>query len=547
MTATAAALALVLIGVSQNPQTPVQPEATGKISGVVTRSDTNQPIPNVTIRLIRWEGGLGQQIPPVRTDSEGRFKVEGLRAGDYGMIFTAETFVTLEWGQKRPLETARRLQLLDGQIFDRADMTLPPTAAIEGRVIDEFGDPAPGITVQPARVQFVAGKNRLLPMGAQSQPTDDLGRFRIFNLSPSDYYLVALSGQFAGPEEAAGFAVTYFPGTAVPMDAKPVAVGVGQDVTGLVFQMAPAEMWTISGVAVDELGKPTRATLMLTPTSGGDVRATIMARLQSGPDGSFVIRNVPAGSYALQGFGRQVASGGSLSSSAFGALQLTVDGDQPNLTLRITPGATLRGRILLEGPATPPVPARIRVFPQPVNFATGPVVGGGPPESVISSDWTFETKNMNGSRVINALAGSPGWALKRVERNGKDITDQPIDFGAGDVDGVEVTLTSNVATVTGLVTDGGKPATDCIVLLFAEDATKWAFPSRFMTAARLDAKGSFTASGLLAGSYLAIAVPPMQGQDWQNPVTLEQYRGLATAVTVPEGGKANVALRLIRP
>ena len=63
----------------------------------------------------------------------------------------------------------------------------------------------------------------------------------------------------------------------------------------------------------------------------------------------------------------------------------------------------------------------------------------------------------------------------------------------------------------------------------------------------MDAKGSFTASGLLPANYLAIAVPPMQGQDWQNPATLEQYRALATTVTVLEGGKANVALRLIRP
>jgi len=545
MTMIGSVIALALVVALQNPQTPAAPASTGKISGVVTRGDTNGPLPNVTIRLIRWEGGLGQQVPATRTGADGRFTVEGLRAGEYALTFTADTFVTLEWGQKRPSETARRVQLLDSQHFDKADMTLPRTAAIEGRLLDEFGDPAPGMTVQAAQVQFAAGKNRLMMVGPQSRPTDDLGRFRIFNLPPSEYYLVALSGQFAGPDEAAGFAVTYFPGTPVPGDAKPVEVGVGQDVTGVVFQLAPADMATVSGLATDEQGKPITASLMLIPTSGGDVRAMIIARAQSGPDGSFVIRNVPAGSYALQGFGRPIGNSTSPGTQPFGALQIVVDGDVPNLALRVTPGSTLRGRIVLEGTAPPPAPARVRVFPRPVNFATGPV-GGGPPDSVTADDWTFETRNMNGIRVISVTAGAPGWMVKSVLRNGKDITDLPVDFRTGDVDGVEVTLTSNIATVIGTVTEDGKPATDCAVLVFAQDSTKWTFPSRYMIAVRPDAKGAFSASGLPPGDYLAIAVPAVQGQDWQNPVTLEQFRSLATSVSVLEGGNASVALRLAR-
>jgi len=539
------AFAIAMVSAVQTPQAPAPPEGTGRISGVVTRGDTNQPLQNATIRLVRWEGGRGQQFPPVQTNADGRFSIEALRAGEYALTFTAESFVTLEWGQQRPGETARRVPLIDGQHFDKADISLPRTAAIEGRLLDEFGEPAPGMTVQAARVMYAQGKNRLMMVpGTQSRPTDDLGQFRIFNLPPSDYYLVALSGQFAGPDEAAGFALTYYPGTAVPMDAKPVSVGVGQDVTGVVFQMTPAEMSTISGVTTDELGKPIQATLMLVPTSGGDVRAEILARLQSGPDGTFVIRNVPAGAYALQGFGRPVG-GGNLANAPFGALQLTVDGDMPNLTLKIAPGTTLRGRILLEGGATPPDPTRFRLFPLPVNFATAPL-GGGPPNSVTNADWTFEVKNMNGVRALMMSAIAPGWMLKGVTREGKDITDQPVDFRDGDVNGVEITVTSNIATVSGTVTEAGQAAADCVVVLFAEDAAKWAFPSRYMGTARPDAKGAFTLSGLPSGNYLAIAVPLLQGQEWQNPLLLEAYRALATRVIVTEGGKATVSLRVIR-
>jgi hypothetical protein len=173
-------------------------------------------------------------------------------------------------------------------------------------------------------------------------------------------------------------------------------------------------------------------------------------------------------------------------------------------------------------------------------------MGGGPAESVTSEDCTFETKNLVGTRVSAANVGAPGWMLKRATRDGKDITDQPIDFGQGDVNGIEITLTSNVASVSGTVTEANRPVSECVVLLFAEDATKWTFPSRHMTVARPDAKGAFTASGLPAGNYLAVAIPLVQGEEWQNPLTLEQYRGLATSVTLFEGGKASVTLRLIR-
>jgi hypothetical protein len=440
---------------------------------------------------------------------------------------------------------ARRVELLDGQNFSSADMVLPRTAAIEGQVVDEFGDPAPGMTVQAGRVQFVAGKHRLMPVpGALSRPTDDRGQFRIFNLPPDVYYLVALSGPFAGPDEAAGFALTYFPGTAAPADAEPVEVGVGQDVTGVIVPLTPAETWTVSGVATDEHGKPSQTDIMLLPTTGGDVRSMVMSRFQSDPNGAFVIRNVAAGTYVLHGFGRPVG-GGNLGRAPFGATEIAVQSDMRDVTIRVAPGTSLRGRILLEGGAPPPAPGRVRVIPTPVNFVSGPA-GGGPPESVTHDDWTFETKNMVGSRVVNATAGAAGWMLKSVTRDGKDITDQPVDFSAGDVDHVDITLTSVVSAVTGTVTDAGQPFPQCLVLVFADDARKWAYPSRYLSVGRPNAQGRFTVSGLPPADYLVIAVAVMPGQDWQNPEVLERYRAQATRVGLGEGASVQVELRFNR-
>jgi hypothetical protein len=528
----------------QSPQVPTPATETGRISGVVLRGDNGQPLEGAQLRLVRWEGGRGRQFPPVRTDAQGRYAVEKLPAGEYGISFSAEGFVSLELGQRRPQELPRRIRLIEGQHAADVEMTLPRTAAIEGQVLDEFGDPVPGITIQVARVQYAAGKHRLMPMGSQGTPTDDLGRFRVFNLPPGEYYLVALSGPFAGAETSAGFAITYFPGTANPQDAQPVTVGVGADVTGVTIPMSPAPMSTISGVTTDEHGTPMRSEIMLLPTSGGDVRAMIMSRVPTSPTGSFLFRNVAAGTYTLQAFGRPVG-GGNLGRAPFGATLVTVDGNVGNVVVTILPGTTLRGRIILDGDGPLPDLSRVAVFPAPVNFATGPV-GGGPPDSVTLPDGTFETKNMNGSRVIRVNVGAAGWILKQVTRDGVDVTDRPIDFQKGDVQGVEVTLTNRVATVKGTVTDGNIPAPDTSVLIFAEDPALWAFPSRYLAAARSDASGSFTATGLPAGDYLVIAVPPVTGADWQDPAVLATYQGLATRVSVPAGASATTSLRLVR-
>lgn len=542
-----AALAWSVAVVIQNPQPAPPPGGTARISGLVTRSDTSQPLANVTVRLVRWEGGFGQPVPLKRTEADGRFAFDGLRAGEYAITFSADAFVTLEFGQRRPLEGGRRIQLRETEHFDNADISLPPTTAIEGRLLDEFGDPAPGMTVQIARVQFVAGKRRLMPAAGAtaSRPTDDLGQFRLFNLAPGDYYLMALAGPFAGPDDPSGFTVTYFPGTRVPTDASPVHLEVGRDATGIVFQLVPASMSTVSGVLTDEAGKPIPGEAMLLPTNGGDVRSLIMGRIPVGPDGAFTFRNVAPGTYVIQAYGRPVG-GGNLGRAPFGFLPLTLAGsDVADLTLTVPTGATARGKIVLDGDAAPPVPNRVLVSPTPVNAVSAPA-GGGPPNSVTRDDWTFEVNNMSGIRTVRVLVGSPQWFLKKVTLAGRDITDEPIDFRNGDVDGLEITLTSRGPTLAGTVTESDKPVSECSVIVFADEPARWVFPSRYFAQGRPAQQGTFTIQGLPPGNYLAVAVPPVQGTDWQDPEFLQQYLAAATRVSLAEAETKTISLKLIR-
>ena len=499
------------------------------------QTDAGEPVVDAVVYAMRSAEGANDKkatAGQARTDDRGRFRIHTIPAGDYSV----EAAVP---GSK----SGQTVSVGQGLAVAGLDFTVPTTErnepqgpskplAIEGWVLDEFGDPAPGMRVQAARAVYASGKKRFMMVsGGTSLPTDDLGKFRIPNLQPSEYYLV-VPGQFADSQAATGLAVTYYPGTVVPSDASPLSV-VGQEVTDITFRMIATTLSTLSGIVTDETGTPIEAGLALVPTSGGDVHSEILRKSQSNADGSFVIPSVPEGSYALQAFSRR----------AFGAIQLVVAGDMRGLVVKTAPGVTLRGRVIFEGTARPD-PSSVRFNPAPLNFATGPVAGG-PADSVTNSDWTFEVKNMVGTRAITAPMGTQGWMLKSVVREGKDITDQPIEFRDQDVE-IVVTLTSNLSLVSGTVTDGNKPVPDCQVIIFSDNATKWAYPSRHIMSGRSDARGTFAVSGLPPGSYLAIAIPLQQAQTAQAPAGLEQLRAFATSVTVHEGTASTVALRVVR-
>src|SRR5262249_47747129 len=142
--------------------------------------------------------------------------------------------------------------------------------------------------------------------------------------------------------------------------------------------------------------------------------------------------------------------------------------------------------------------------------------------------------------------GAQGWALKRVTLDGRDITDEPVDFRKGDIDGLEITLTSNASTITGAVTDNGAPATGYGVLVFADDPTKWTFPSRFIASAAPTQRGVFRVPALPPASYRVIALPANEIADAQEPETLTKLIGLSTAVLVGEGETQTVTLKLVR-
>jgi hypothetical protein len=521
---------------------PASPAGTGRIAGKITAADSGKPIKNAVVTVVGYGITNARNSFGTVTGADGRFEVTGLTPARYQVNARASRYLPLGFGQKRPSQglptDLRNIDLQADQTFGAADIALPRPGAIEGTVLDEFGDPQPGVIVQPAQPEFVAGRTRLLPMGGQTPATDDNGHFRLRNLAPSSYYIAALSGVF-GDGTAGGFSATYYPGTVDPSAAQPVHLEFASDTRNVVLALQPARTANVSGRAIDDTGQPVgRQGLVLLELNGGDLLSFIGARGSTAVDGTFRFSAVPVGSYVLQALAGPPTR-------AFGSTQIRVDdADVTDAIVKVSKGAVARGRIIFDGNAPQPKPDGIRFSARPVEFVTSPAIGFGPPPSQVNADWTFEISGVSGLAALTAIVPSP-WSIKSIAVDGRDFTDTPLDFRKGNVENLEVTLTSRTTLVTGSVSDErGAPMTDYAVVLFSADRARWAFPSRFIALARPAQSGGFRTAALPPDDYLAAAIPTVNGFEWQDPVLLERLRAIATAFTLTEGESRTLELKL---
>jgi hypothetical protein len=505
-----------------------QPSGTAILRGRVVRADTGQPLRRVQVRAMAPELREGRSV---MTDEEGRYELKQLPAGRINLMASKGGYVTLQYGQRRPLQAGQPIEVSEGQVIEKLDFALPRGGVIIGQVLDEFGDPITGAFVQALRYQFFNGQRRLMPTGGAA--TDDRGDFRLFGVAPGDYYVTATlrNGFMPGvSDDRLGYAPTYYPGTPVSSEAQRITVAVGQEVPGIVIQLVAARTMTISGIARDGDGRPLAnapVMVMQKADDGGVAFGAMSGGSTTRADGTFTVGNVAPGSYTLQ-----ARSNGNPAENA------TVDvvvsgGDITGVVLTVTRGATARGRIRFDSGTRPSDlrPGDVRIFP--ASPEPGPLFGGGP--GTVKEDWTFEVTGLSGRRLLR-FNTPPAWAVKNVTVDGADITDATIDFKGDDVDGIEVVLTQRISEVSGSVTNSsGAKITDATVIVFADDRERWTPMTRFVRSARPDQDGRFKVRGLPPGRYVAVALDYIEPGEESNPETLEQLRSRGTSLTLRDG------------
>jgi protocatechuate 3,4-dioxygenase beta subunit len=533
--------------------------------GRVLAVDNGRPVKRARVFATAAElpGGRG-----MLTDENGVFDLTELPAGRYTLTVSKSGFVSLSYGQRRPLQAGTPLQLADGQQLKGVDFRLPRGSAIAGRVLDEDGDAMPGVAVRVMRYEYQQGERRLTPAG--SAQTDDKGQYRVWGLMPGDYYVSAMArnvnpggggggrGPFrgwspGGPAVTGGgpsggrvgapspgpsddadqlaYAPTYFPGVASVKEARPVSLGLSQEILDVNFSMMLVRAARVSGHVVNPDGTPaTGGTVNLAAdtTNAGQVGTNPGARIQW--DGAFSIPNVPPGRYVLR------ARGNDREAAQYAFQPITVAGqDLDALTVILSAGGTISGTVSFQpGMTQPPDVTQVRITaPSTDQGSLGPQ-----PNVRVGKDGRFSLSGVPaGSHLIRPNGNVRGWAMKSVSIGGHETTDTPVVVRSGEnLANVEIVFTDKLTEISGTITnEQGTPVPDYTVLAFSTDRSLWRAQARQIMTARPDQTGKYRIRGLPPGDYYLTTVDPVEQGEWFEPDYLDDHRAAAAHVALAEG------------
>ncbi|MEP6918152.1 MAG: carboxypeptidase-like regulatory domain-containing protein [Acidobacteriota bacterium] len=542
------------------PQAPprdatTEKKGTGVLKGRVSTADGNKPLRRVQITVSSPDL---TEPRSVSTNSQGLFEVRDLPDGRYTVSASRSGYLRVQFGQRRPGEAGRPLQLADQQTIDRVDFALPRMSVITGRVTDEIGEPLAGVTVFPMQAKYFRGRLRMVPMGGQAR-TDDTGEYRLIALEPGDYFVMGTTRDTwtleTDVKQRVGFGPTYFSGTLVPANAQRVKLALGQEATGLDFSMVPGRVGAISGTATSASGIPLVGESVSISQEFTGPNSSSMFGFGGGKvnaDGTFVIRDVAPGDYKLAvrwpGDAERPAEAATVTVSMTGP-------DLEGIALVGSSGGSISGRVVTDdgspltlggstlGSGRNDVRMQVSLRAEDPDTASRRFV---PDAGRVKDDGTFELTEVAGAQRLSVGPLPRGWALRSIEAGGKDYADAPIDLRNGQkLDGVTIVITNKLATVRGTLRDeAGLPAAGTVIL-FPADASRWSEGSRLVKTARPDPAGAFEMQLVPPGEYLAAPADYMQSGAWEDPQFLEGLRDHATSVTVGEtGSTAPLALTL---
>ncbi len=531
---------------------------TAVIRGRIFAADTGRPLRRARVQISR--PGLDNEGQSTSTNAEGRYEIKNLAAGRYNINVTRSGYLRLSYGQRRPFELGKPFDLADRQVAENVDFALPRMSLITGRVLDEANEPIAGVRVMAMRSAYFEGQRRLVPAQAQLAITDDAGQYRLLGLTPGSYYVEAETRETwtvteQGIERVMGYARTFYPGTTAVNLAGRVTVGISQDMSNIDLAMVPGHAADVSGMVLDSQGRPLSGRQVQVVQDfrgpGGMRMVNLQQATSTAADGSFRIRNLSPGDYKLQVQNPTEVGGVSVQETA--AALVTVDGvDIDNVSLITSMGWSVTGRVVADTGDVPDVqPERLRILARPLSDEASPV---GPPNGLnqtggrLRDDWTFTIPALHGP-VRLRLDAPEDWAIKTILQNGTDVTDRVFDLRGSDTLGnIQVVVTTQVNSIAGALTDDrGAPTTDGTIIVFANDAEKWAEDSRFVRSARPDQQGRFQIKGLPAGDYLAVAIDYVEDGMWNDPEYLESIRRYGEKVRLGESGSQTVALKLLSP
>ncbi len=575
---------------SASPQGAQNLPKPGRIEGRVYNAITNEPVRKATVTIastgnapqqngagIGAGTGAGIGAGPfggggpgggsrlsVTTDAEGKFLFEGVSPGNYRVTAEKAGFVRMGGfgGPGGPFgggggALGSTLRVTEGGAIGDFRLKLMPQGILSGKVLDEDGEPFGQVRVTAMEWNYTRDAARLQPVGTAE--TDELGSFRISNLSPGRYYLaVEKAGGFAGRgglrgaargaaqqaplvkgTETFAYTRTYYPGVEEIGQAERIPVQAGQEMSGLSLTLRKSRVFSVSGTVLGiegdgrqfvQLSRAGSNDSMPGPMGGG-----MMGRVT---EGRFTINNVAPGNYTIRVGGmadrraRVVARG-----------EVNISNDNvSNVSLgAVSPGA-VKGRVRLDGN----VPnANLQSLRLELRSLESGGFGGGGLNLPLAADGSFAVADLSPELyAVNLAAERLGLYVKSVAVNGQDIRQRGLDLRAGGTLEVDLLLSPKVASVNGGVKmEEGAEAGSVLVVKEPYDPRQ---PGVKILRASVGSDGTFSVANLEPGNYRVLAVEEVDTKTMYDPEWLAAHQAETVTVEVGEGATKAVSLRQIR-
>jgi hypothetical protein len=517
------------------------------ISGSVVRADTNDPLAKARVVLISEDDSSAPPYVAI-TGTEGGFTIEGIRAGRYDLYVERNGYLRKSYGEDNQGNSSAILTLKPAQRLTDLIFHLQRYGVISGRVVDDNGEPAQGITVEVLHRSTSHGKVNTSTV--RETQTNDLGEYRIFDLWPGRYLVRASpsqgSGQIIGGtllensilKSEGGYAPTYYPNVSGISRAAPVELKVGEEVSHIDLMLLRQRTYKVRGRVLNAVtDHPRGQTDVGLVTEDSDSSTLIDARAGSANEntGDFEINDVPAGRYIA------IARWRDGENEFVGSVPFEVtDADVDSIHIVINRGADLHGKVIVQGKVA--VPAEIQV----TITAKDSWQLGSNRRARVKPDGTFLLTGLgDGTYEFDVWSRCEGCYLKAATANGQDILDHGVQISSGAAPSpIELVYNSNSATIDGtVVREDGAPASGAAVILV---------PDRLRHNRHLDYHegstdqyGHFIIRGVPPGAYHVYSWQSIHYADYTDPEFLKPFEYKAQTISVGENEKKSLQLSVL--
>ncbi len=516
------------------PETSVAPT---KIAGTVVSSITGMPLAQARISISDTKNRSNTTW--MLTAEGGRFEFDRVPAGKYSLVGAKRGFLTGAYEQHEQFSTA----IVTGTEFDTTKLVLrlTPMASIDGKVVDEAGEPVRQGQVTLYRENKEMGFGRIAPVNRGV--TNDLGTFEFAPLAPGKYYVsvaarpwyamhpitnsegVASNGAQAMERSLdVAYPTTYSGGATESDAALPIEVK-GGDHSEVEIHLSPVPSLHILFRVPDEDGQRGFAPPMLQKRVFDSSEFIPTNEFHQVAKDVYEMTGIPAGTYSMR-----MRSPNGVQAGHTSEVDLRNDGQELE-TASGEPAGSLA--LTVRMPQQEPIPRGMRIM----------MMDGK------NRNWAFQEVDTSGeAKMENLAAGKysiliyfPGeaYSVVRTTSGASETVGHEVNVPAGGTLTLTAVLAGGSVNIEGFVNRGGKAASGVMVVLIPRESST---REDLFRQDQSDSDGSFSMRSVIPGEYTLVAIEDAWGFDWSKPGQLTRYSKSGLAMTIPEGVQTSIQL-----